>query len=241
MKRRLLTLAIFLLLGAVVNVAVAWGCATWSSLKLVSRPWVGQPTEVDQRLWQQVVPAGAAPRARALWRSRGFGCDSLMIFGDRSGEAFLREDPSGQVNFSFSVNAKMDRATLVRSGWPWRSGAGERWDLGISLMTPIPMLGYKVTTWRDADLQTSAVSFDRPTWLGGSSFRLLPLRPIWPGFAFNTLFYATILWPLICGPFVLRRHIRRKRGLCVSCGYDLRHAEHEACPECGARPKSATA
>ncbi len=27
MRRRLLTLAIFLLLGAVVNVAVAWGCA----------------------------------------------------------------------------------------------------------------------------------------------------------------------------------------------------------------------
>ncbi len=30
MKRRLLTIAIFLLLGAVVNVAVAWGCALWS-------------------------------------------------------------------------------------------------------------------------------------------------------------------------------------------------------------------
>ncbi len=96
------------------------------------------------------------------------------------------------------------------------------------------MLGYKVTTWRDADLQTSAVSFDRPTWLGGSSFRLLPLRPIWPGFGINTLFYAAILWPVILGPFALRRHFRRKRGLCVSCGYDLRHADHEACPECGA-------
>ena len=43
------------------------------------------------------------------------------------------------------------------------------------------------------------------------------------------------------GEVALRRHIRRKRGLCVSCGYDLRHADHAACPECGARPKSATA
>ncbi len=103
------------------------------------------------------------------------------------------------------------------------------------------MLGDKVTTWRDADLQTSSVSFDRPTWLGGSSFRLLPLRPIWPGFAFNTLFYAALLWLLIPVPFALRRHIRRKRGLCVACGYDLRHANHDACPECGAGPKSATA
>ena len=233
MKRRLFTLALFLLLGAILNVAVAWGCATWSALKLVSRPLVGPPTEVDQRWWQQVVPAGAAPRADAVWRSRGFGCDSLMILGDRSGESF-QEDPSGYTLF-FSVNAKIDQATLVRSGWPWRGGAGERWDLGISLGTSIPMVGHKVKTWRDADLQTSAVSFDRLTWLVGSSFRLLPLRPIWPGFALNTLFYATILWPLIGGPFALRRVIRRKRGLCVSCGYDLRHADHNACPECGWR------
>ncbi len=64
----------------------------------------------------------------------------------------------------------------------------------------------------------------------------LPLRPIWPGFAANTLFYATILWVLIPGPFALRRFLRflsERRGLCPACGYDLRYAEHEACPECG--------
>ncbi len=41
----------------------------------------------------------------------------------------------------------------------------------------------------------------------------LPPRLIWPGFAFNTIFYAAILWLLVCGPFALRRYIRRKRGL----------------------------
>ena len=34
MKRPLLIIAMFLLLGAVVNVAVAWGCAIWSPLRL---------------------------------------------------------------------------------------------------------------------------------------------------------------------------------------------------------------
>ncbi len=62
---------------------------------------------------------------------------------------------------------------------------------------------------------------------------MLPLAIIVPGFAANTLFYAAILWLVIPGPFALRRHIRRKRGLCVACGYDLGHADHEACPECG--------
>ena len=77
-----------------------------------------------------------------------------------------------------------------------------------------------------------------PKWLRPRQIffdaRALPLRPIWPGFAINTIFYGAILWPLIGGPFVLRRHIRRKRGLCLTCGYDLRHAEHDVCPECGA-------
>ncbi len=43
--------------------------------------------------------------------------------------------------------------------------------------------------------------------------RVLPLGMIWPGFAVNTLFFAAILWLLIPGPFVLRRFIRRRRGL----------------------------
>ncbi len=67
--------------------------------------------------------------------------------------------------------------------------------------------------------------------------RLLAYLPIWPGFAVNTFFYAGIVWLVIPGPFALRRLIRQRRrqrrGLCPACGYDLRHAEHEACPECG--------
>ncbi len=55
---------------------------------------------------------------------------------------------------------------------------------------------------------------------------MLPLAIIVPGFAANTLFYAA--------PFATRRLIRRKRGHCIKCGYDIRHADHDACPECGA-------
>ncbi len=68
---------------------------------------------------------------------------------------------------------------------------------------------------------------------GGPYARVLPLRPIRPGFAVNTFFYAAILWLLIPGPFALRRFLRVRRGLCVACGYDLGHAQHDTCPECG--------
>ncbi len=64
----------------------------------------------------------------------------------------------------------------------------------------------------------------------------VPLWPLWPGFAINTVFYAAILW-LPFAPFQLRRYKRVKRGHCIKCGYDLRGAEHEVCPECGERTR----
>jgi hypothetical protein len=64
----------------------------------------------------------------------------------------------------------------------------------------------------------------------------LPLRPLWPGFAINTVFYAAILWMLFAVTGAMRGWRRAKRGLCVKCGYDLRGrgANSTACPECGA-------
>ncbi len=59
----------------------------------------------------------------------------------------------------------------------------------------------------------------------------MPLRPIWPGFAVNTLFYAATLWLLILGPFALRRLLRRRRGRCPACSYPM--GESAVCSECG--------
>ena len=69
---------------------------------------------------------------------------------------------------------------------------------------------------------------------------LLPLAAIWPGFAINTIFYAAILWMLSLGPFAARRFIRRNRGHCIKCGYDLRGDFSAGCPECGWRREVAS-
>ena len=77
--------------------------------------------------------------------------------------------------------------------------------------------------------------------LGKHEFALLP---IWPGFAINTIFYATGLWLLGLIPVAVRRHIRFGRGQCRACGYDLRGREHgkasepSVCPECGGAQSS---
>lgn len=100
----------------------------------------------------------------------------------------------------------------VAAGWPWHAAWGQdRW-----LQQP----GTPRTHLSQAKFE-----------LGGQQFRL-PLRPLWPGLAANTAFYAPIalagLVPLSCA----RRARRRRRRRCVACNYDL-SASSGPCPECG--------
>ena len=219
MKRRLLIVAVFLLAGAVVNVAVAWGCAILIRLMEPGR--------------------GALPRVEASLRERG---------------------PDGSWHF-WAIERSKDRSVLLyHSFWDARSEDINCNDVSTELRpdelapswaglrTP-PDTDYEVR-WVHG-LGWPVVSMWRDYVLGGSRYEVLhglrvtflpsdrglpravPLRPIWSGFAVNTLFYATLLWLLICGPFALRRVVRQRRGRCVACGYDLGHADHDACPECG--------
>ncbi len=55
--------------------------------------------------------------------------------------------------------------------------------------------------------------------------------PLWLGFALHAAFYAAILWLLILGPFILRRFVRVKRGLCPACAYPM--GGSTICTECG--------
>ena len=146
MKRWLAKLVVFLLLGAIVNIAVAWGCARFFS-----------------------------PRSNVVYQ-----------FADGTTE--VAHEPAEVVH-----------------GWPL-----------FALTSEWPVHG----GWEDTAIRYGD--------------EVLPMAPIWSGFAVNTIFYGAILWLLIPGSFALRRHIRRKRGHCLKCGYDLRGAEHEVCPECGA-------
>ena len=202
MKRRLFTLAIFLLLGAITNVAVAWGCALWSPLRTITL------------LEGDVV----------LSELRAYGFDPLEL----------------------SSSGAESRVGL---GWRWRfmvgydlEGSSDRLNaIGImSYETGCPMLCMTGHIELGPGLYEigSFSLIDPPSDLGRVSIgagRRLPTRPIWPGFAINTAFYAAILWLVIPGPFALRRHIRRKRGMCLACGYDLRGNPTHGCPECGWR------
>jgi hypothetical protein len=68
---------------------------------------------------------------------------------------------------------------------------------------------------------------------GEPIYVVLPLVPIWPGFAINTIFYAAILWLMFITPGKIRHFIRIRRGLCPSCAYPV--GTSPVCTECGER------
>ena len=243
MKRRLAKIVVFLFLGAIVNIAVAWGCAVarpfpgdnWSdTLAEATRvDWFYFPDEPGATAWQWHDIAAADGRGVG-WETR-----CLSFFGDRDDRIRrISGDPPPRMLESVKLPDKSIHVEVLHSaaGWPFAVFDGAAvLDHDVE---PYPAL----ETW-----WCLLVPFGRTYewWPAGpesaievqltSGYQIVvPLRPIWPGFAINTIFYAVILCLLAFGPFAVRRFVRNKHGRCIKCGYDLGHADHRACPECGA-------
>ena len=231
MKRRLTKIVLLLLLGAIVNVAVAWGCACGGYHKNRTAP---RPIEDDIRWWYDRYSQSPVSADDIRWLGRlgwkGTQASECIVFElclvDYTTRGVQRrgflEVPRNAGCDLYIDYMWLPFAIQTRVGWPTRALSDELWKEpnGNQL-------------WQHSD----GVRF--PNLFGlfppVKNFTV-PLRPIWPGFGINTVFYAAILWSLTLGPFTARRIIRRKRGLCINCGYDLRGTSGDGgvCPECGA-------
>ncbi len=228
-KRHLLTITVFLLAGAVVNVAVAWGCAAWVNVvadipnksAVVSGSGEVWGADVWQRAGAELCMSSRVARAgrpRTGLAEQAAAKHPRDILPNRSGltvpsESFL----SGGTNH--------DHKGVASRGWPLLSMSCE-YDLNPNNRQAIfpcaqSPAGSVLTIRVISGIRTGAVD---PSWIHGPDPRglprALPLRPIPVGFAVNTIFYAAVLWLLTGEPFVLRRAIRRRRGLCLKCGYE---------------------
>jgi hypothetical protein len=196
--------------GAIINIAVAWGLTMWG-------PFAGassirsQVPDADEWLGQVPEDWPAAPNRAS----------SNVMFGRsqlRRHAVLGRESvPEGEPFFFIQ--------TANRSGLPMHAlECGHR----------ARIFGFgKSDSEHFNDAGEVPLQLVRKEYRG----RRLPLRPLWPGFAINTLFYGGILWLLFAAPFALRRRRRMKRGLCPKCAYPV--GLSDVCTECGkpVRPK----
>jgi hypothetical protein len=229
MKRRLFIAALFLLVGAVVNVLVAWGCAA-SPQRMVATRWKPLTSA-------HVVPAQwmRSERSDGEWSSK-FERD-LTGVGISVAILAMKEDGGRWPDY---VSPRPSRIVFVTSaGWPLPTlTCAGRLD---------PEQGI-IGSWVTRREQRScAVALPGP-WYEGAPQReqfspnyvpQLPVRPLWAGFAVNTLCYVGGAWVIAVGPSAIRRMVRRRRGLCAKCGYDLDGLAAApdgctVCPECGA-------
>lgn len=218
MRRRLITIVLFFLAGAVVNVAVAWWCA--ASLGFNAGKWD-----------HSAVSGKVAPARRFLvYEQPGYRAVSTVL-------------DSNQESIDYAVGVRKDRietpvplawlteitdydpmceSRFDAYGWPVRS----LW-CGYSFL-------YQNSQWRVStffgavQLDAFAPSGSAPIW---HRHHVLPFRPIWEGVAINSAFNVCILWLFIRGPFALRRAVRLRRCLCPTCAYPMGQAA--ICTECG--------
>ncbi len=204
MKRRLTKLVVFLVLGAIVNVGVAWGCAGWSD-------WLDIITLLKTPVTTETSGTISAPSA---WR-----LDNMpKSWPDKPTHAFTRH--TGWFLFTDQMRS-LDDETFFRL-------ADRRFGV------PTKSLACYELVVLQSGTRTNSCRYGIARFGGDYP---LPLRPMWPGFAINTIFYAAILWGLTLGPFtacrITRRIVRRRRGHCIKCGYDLRGEFESGCSECG--------
>lgn len=75
-----------------------------------------------------------------------------------------------------------------------------------------------------------------PRWLQArDTNRLIPLRPIWPGFVANWIVLTSSHYALFTFALFVRDRFRQRRGLCPRCAYELVGMIEDGCPECGWR------
>ncbi len=233
-KRREVKLVVFLFLGAIINIAVAWGSSLWvdgMALETLARDVKGVTAAHHPRWHVSVASSGSSTLVQA---------------------GATRKPPRPPT--TLRANATKEEIDA------WASGVA----LPVKHeVVPVPYWSRTSTPPIESDYEAPGVMEDARDWpmrslvwhlvrrkgeaperhlwafdLGGMQGpvglpRALPLRPIPIGFVVNSLMYATGLWLMISVPFDVRRMIHRKRGCCTRCGYDLSHAEHDVCPECG--------
>ncbi len=222
-KRRVFKIVGLLLLGAIVNVAVAWGCAV-----LID----ATHTNADA---QDVLSSPNGDWHLQIFQRVG----SLLYVCYREGGEHANDRELGRAPKGLLPEwCDQPFASLIETG----SAVFETQTVDARGL-PLPCMWSERIRWAQVGMVISeeingGVSVKAPSRIQGTfviaeDARVIPLRLILPYFVLNTITYATILWLLFAVHGVVRRRTRSKHGQCPTCGYPV--GTNEVCTECGKR------
>lgn len=236
MKRRAITIMAYLLLGAIINVAVA----LWLAIRPAASTGIGAKppytfwalatrthTQVEvQRLAGElrVEERFRTPERRGeLRRISG----QLLCGWDR-----VRPLIPAHSRFNGPSPLMLDQHLWSERGDPRLVEHFTGW--------PAYSMVYRFLEAQDYErasvmlLSCDGMADLSLKWLPENWRRRIGWKPAYSGFAANTVFYASGLWLLAMMPRTLRIHLRKRRGQCTACAYNLRgNPEAGVCPECG--------
>jgi hypothetical protein len=211
--RTVLAIGVWLVVGLVVTVGVAWGVA-------YRGPYMEDACvveRVERPEWPD-VPA-------ASWRdSRPEGGEVLIARMQVCDRAWV-----GRPSVNSAIPDDFDYFTVEvwRSGWPRPALRATRLEERPSVLA----LEVKKETWRDG------LVIPWRTSNGDGTSVSLPLRPCFAGLFVDAFLFAALArgtFGLLQLSAIIRRRVRRRAGQGVGCGYDRRGiGVGAACPECG--------
>jgi hypothetical protein len=214
--RRLRRIILFLLLGAVVNVLVAWACARWGSIPLGNG--------IGTKIAIEATPDAAAKELHFVASE----CEYVSYYQNTEETwAGVRREYTRWIT-CINPDYSPWEYSWMQWGWPCVS---MQYEVAGEYPWPNQVPGWK-GGWPLSNRDRSVLhSYG---FLPGNAYPLVPL-PL--GFTLNTLFYAALLFLPFATFTTLRRRRRIRRNLCPSCGYSLTGAVPTnniiTCPECG--------
>ncbi len=228
MRRVAVGVVVLLVLGAAVNVGVAWWCALWSRVT-----WTPLAVSASStRRWPKATIHDDGTHVTP------FHCSGFGIDGEQVDEQQWTKRAHG-LEFGVRVTGGTTSRATFRAGWPlrcltWSRAHQEQWERedGISrrpqwiesdgIVPPYSIMGRRLLP-RPLVAPSGVVPLAPQV--------LLPVRPIWRAVVLNSLIYAGVLAAGSAGVWLIVRKGRHGLGRCGACGYPI--GVSDVCPECG--------
>ncbi len=209
--RMALRIGLLLLLGFVINAAVVARAVTWGS---------GAPSYRSM----------TAEESRAIWKRE---VPEVELWSEAEGSTQVSPTMTwtlvGAERGEIGVDWEFQTIWLNDVGWPLRSFRGVQHQWGAGMKQQTSNSGMMV-------LPDRVLGVPMPG-LATAQGRLIPVRPLWGGLAFNMLLHGLAAGAVGWMAMRIRRRARLDRRCCAACRYDLRASLEDdpvRCPECAA-------